>query len=108
MATQTPTHSKFDDSMKQATYKANLTATKDVCSYEDSRIKCLQGIIYWITYLKMRGKPVVPDEFEHQESDLAMDMDCIYNYELEERKANENFEFFEVNKWIGWEDKMIY
>ena len=37
-----------------------------------------------------------------------MHMSCIHNYELEARGLNEKPVKFDVNKWIKWDEKMIY
>ena len=35
-------------------------------------------------------------------------MNRIHNDERDSREANENPEKFEVNKWIEWEENIIY
>ena len=77
--TESVIHWKFDDIRKWANNKAKLTAIQGGCSYGDRRIKCLQGLVYWITYLTMHGKTVVLTDFDHQERGISMDMSPIKN-----------------------------
>ena len=52
-------HWKSEYAKKWSTDKAKLTGTRGGYIYGDMSIKCLQGLVYWITYMTMCGKPVV-------------------------------------------------
>ena len=92
-------HWKFDNNRNWATDKAKLINDQGRCSYDDRKIKFLQGLVYWITDLSMRVNPIVLTDFDHQERDLAMYMACIHNNEGEARQANDKPENFKVNNW---------
>ena len=65
-------HWKFDNVRKWAINKVKLTDSQGGCSYGYSSIKFLQGIVYWITYLKIHGKLIVMADFDQKERDLDM------------------------------------
>ena len=67
--------------MKWATNKANIAAFQGAFSYGDGKIKCLQGLVYWITYQTMHWKPVILTDFDQKILDLIIDMGCIHNDE---------------------------
>ena len=83
-------HWKFDNNRNWSTDKAKLINDQGRCSYDDRKIKFLQGLVYWITDLSMRVNPIVLTDFDHQERDLSMDMDHIHNYEQDAKEANYN------------------
>ena len=95
---ETVIHGNFDDVSKLATDKANLTTFRGGYIYGNRIIKCLQGLVYCITYLTMTRKPVFLAYFDQQERELAVYMACIHRDEQEARKANGNPENFGVNK----------
>ena len=69
---QSVIHWKFDNVRNWDIDKAKLAATRGRCSYGDMRIKCLQGLICWITYMMMLGNPVVLVDFDQQEPQMGI------------------------------------
>ena len=63
---------KFDDVKKWYNKKSIITDDQCGCSYGDMRIKCPQGIVFWITDLSMRENPIVLSDFDQKENELAM------------------------------------
>ena len=57
-------HWKYDKIREWCTNKSKFTATRGGASYEDRKIKCLQALVWWGTYLTLRGKQIVLYDFD--------------------------------------------
>ena len=57
-------HWKYDKIHECCTTKSKFTATRGGASYGNQKIKCLQALAWWDTYLTLRGKQIVLDDFD--------------------------------------------
>ena len=98
---------KFTDIKECFPLKANIPASRGGVSYGDRKIKCLQALDWWVTYLTMRGKIIDINNFENDILAGAIEESRIDFEDTTDGKGGlSKPKEFSHEKWTQWEDSI--